>query len=242
MKVCPKCRHQQAEGLEECQRCGVIFSRIPDASVPPPSRQRRRLAAPSALPAWLDHVLIVDETQPSDAIFWFKVLVWLGMIVWGIQFMAASIDRNEAGQSVLHLVNLPFHEAGHVLFRPFGEFMTSLGGTLGQLLMPLICCGYFLIKTRDAFAAAVAFWWFAQNFFDIAPYINDARSGTLPLLGGNFGHSSPYGFHDWEYLLTETGLLQYDHTLAWLSTVTGSLLMLLSIAWGGAVLFRLYRA
>ena len=71
-----------------------------------------------------------------------------------------------------------------------------------------------LLRTRDPFGASVALWWVGENFLDIAPYMNDARSGQLPLLGGNFGHSAPYGFHDWQYLLTESGLLQYDHNLA----------------------------
>ena len=111
--------------------------------------------------------------------------------------MISPIDKNYANESYMHLVNLPFHEAGHIFFRPFGSFMTSLGGTIGQLLMPLICLSVLLVKTRDTFGAAVTLWWFGQNFFDIAPYINDARSLSLPLVGGNFGHSSPYGFHDW---------------------------------------------
>lgn len=29
---CPKCRHVQSDGMTECQRCGVIFSRIPQVS------------------------------------------------------------------------------------------------------------------------------------------------------------------------------------------------------------------
>ena len=69
-------------------------------------------------------------------------------------------------------------------------------------------------------------------------YIGDARAGTLPLLGGNTGHSSPYGFHDWEFLLTETGLLRYDQTLARLSHGFRSLLMFLAIAWGAYILWK----
>jgi hypothetical protein len=57
-------------------------------------------------------------------------------------------------------------------------------------------------------------------------------------MGGNFGHSSPYGFHDWEFLLTETGLLSYDHTLARVSHGIGSLAITLSIAWAGYLLYR----
>jgi len=152
--------------------------------------------------------------------------------------MLSSVDSNAAGESSLHLVNLPFHEAGHVIFRPLGQFMASLGGTLGQLLMPLICFGVLLLKTRDPFGASVALWWFGENFLDIAPYINDAREGDLPLLGGNFGHSSPYGFHDWEYILNEAGLLHMDRALARLSHLTGSLVMLTALGWGGLLIYR----
>lgn len=151
--------------------------------------------------------------------------------------MLAGIAGNTAGQTLLHLVNLPFHEAGHLFFRPLGSLITSLGGTLGQFLIPLLCMTVFLLKTRDPFDGAVCLWWFGENFIDIAPYINDARAGRLPLLGGNFGHSSPYGFHDWEYLLTETGLLRYDKMLAKVAHGFGSLLMALAVVWAICILF-----
>ena len=69
--------------------------------------------------------------------------------------------------------------------------MTSLGGSLGQLLMPLICLIVFLIKTKDAFAVSVSLWWFGENFMDLASYINDARARKLMLLGGNTGRNAP---------------------------------------------------
>ncbi|CAK8724819.1 Zincin peptidase [Candidatus Electrothrix aarhusensis] len=162
------------------------------------------------------------------------------LLIWGWKLIFASVASNAAGKSFLHLVNTPFHEAGHVFFSPFGSFLHSLGGTLGQLLMPLICTVVFLLQTRDTFAAAVGLWWFGENFLDIAPYIGDARAGVLPLLGGNTGHSSPYGFHDWEFLLTETGLLRYDLAIARLSHVIGSVIMLLAVTWGGYILWKTY--
>ena len=155
--------------------------------------------------------------------------------------MSPSIESNSVGNSFLHLVNLPFHEAGHIIFRPFGAFITSLGGTLGQLLMPTICMSVLLLRTRDPFGASVALWWVGENFLDIAPYINDARSGQLPLLGGNFGHSTPYGFHDWQYLLTESGLLQYDHNLAQAAFAMGTIIMLLSLLWSGLLLGKQHK-
>ncbi len=76
---------------------------------------------------------------------------------------------------------------------------------------------------------------------DIAPYINDARAGVLPLLGGNTGQSSPYGFHDWAYLLGETGLLHLDRGLAQTCHLLGSLIMLLALVWGAWLLIRQFQ-
>jgi hypothetical protein len=76
---------------------------------------------------------------------------------------------------------------------------------------------------------------------DLAPYINDARSLTLPLLGGNTGKTSPFGFHDWEFILRETGLLRYDHFIASLAYHLGTVLMFCAFAWGGYILFKQYK-
>ncbi len=57
--------------------------------------------------------------------------------------------------SFMHDVNLVFHEAGHVIFMPFGRFITVLGGTLNQLLIPFVVLCAFLLKTRDTFGASI---------------------------------------------------------------------------------------
>ncbi len=164
------------------------------------------------------------------------------LAVWGLRLIATSIESNGVGRSFLHLVNLPFHEAGHVFFAPFGPFVRTLGGTLGQLLMPLVCCLTLLLKTRDAFGAGAALWWFGENFLDIAPYIDDAGTGELPLLGGNTGESTPYGFHDWEYLMTETGRLTQEHALARASHHLGAAILVFALAWMALSLWRGWRA
>jgi hypothetical protein len=119
--------------------------------------------------------------------------------------------------------------------------MMSLGGTLGQLLVPLSCLLVLLVKTKDPFGASVSFWWFGENFMDVAPYINDARDQELVLLGGITGREADYGYHDWEFILNEVGLLRYDHTLAYIAHSLGIVLMLLSFVWAGVVLLKQYR-
>ena len=78
----------------------------------------------------------------------------------------------EIAGSFIHSVNLVFHEAGHVLFRPFGDFMTVLGGSLLQLLVPLVVAAALLLKNRDPFGASIGVWWLGQSFKDLAPYID----------------------------------------------------------------------
>lgn len=170
-----------------------------------------------------------------------RTILLLVLLIWGWQFISTPMEMNYAGESFLHLVNLAFHEAGHIIFSPFGRFLQVLGGTLGQILMPCVCLGVFLLKNRDPVAASVALWWVGQNFLDIAPYVNDARALELVLLGGVTGKEVD-GYHDWQNILGTLGWLEYDHTIATLSYRFGSALMILAVAWGAYVLSRQYRS
>lgn len=249
---CPKCKAEQADGNSICDRCGIVFEKYwkyhprpgaPERSVSPVVRSTRlRSPQDGGLRQLLLPPPIEGKSLDSSLSCWAKAALLAALAIWGLSLIGSSVQSNAAGESFMHLVNLPFHEAGHIFFRPFGDFITSLGGTLGQLLMPLIAMFVLLLQTRDPFGASVALWWFGENFLDIAPYINDARAGVLPLIGGNFGHSSPYGFHDWEYLLTETGLLHLDHQLAQASHLIGSLIMLLALSWGGVLVYQQFKA
>jgi len=114
--------------------------------------------------------------------------------------------------------------------------MTILGGTLGQLLMPLIVMIAFIWQNHDNFGASIGLWWFAQSLMDVAPYANDARAGKLMLLGGVTGQDMP-GVHDWHNILSDLNLLQQDHRVAAGFDTTGELLMWLSFLWGGYILY-----
>ena len=62
----------------------------------------------------------------------------------------------------------------------------------------------------------------------------------MPLLGGNVGKHAPYGFHDWEFVLKETGLIRFDHAIARLAHGAGALLIASTVAWGAFLLFEQY--
>ncbi|TRZ98097.1 MAG: hypothetical protein D4R81_11215 [Nitrospiraceae bacterium] len=181
--------------------------------------------------------------QPKDVnhiLFAGRVVVLIGLAAWGYRFVTHTWYSTYVMESFMHNINLPFHEAGHIFFSPFGRFMTVLGGSLMQLLMPLVCLGAFLYPNRNAFAAAVALWWFAENLMDLAPYIGDSRAGELPLLGGVTG-SEVEDYHDWEYLLKTTGWLHSDHKIAAGAYMAGRWLMVLAFLWGAWVLWMQYQ-
>lgn len=192
----------------------------------------------ATLPARLkDHLLRVDPDE-SRLLVAGRAAVYLVLLVWGFRLMTSSIDSNYVEESFLHLINLPFHEAGHLFFSPFGRFLQVLGGTLGQWLVPLAVLCAFVMK-GNPFGATVGLWWLGESFLDIAPYMNDARAGQLMLLGGVTG-SEVEDYHDWEVLLTKLGWMQYDHLIARLTFAIGVVFMLLALAWGGYLLVQQY--
>lgn len=166
--------------------------------------------------------------------------MYVGLLIWGAKFIAAPLETNYVGTSFLHNINLPFHEAGHLLFIPFGRFLNVLGGSLGQLLMPLACLIAFLFYNNNPFGASVALWWFAESLMDLAPYINDARALKLTLLGGVTGQEVE-NYHDWQYILRTLGWLNYDHTLAHAAYNIGILMMIVAFVWGGCLLYQQYQ-
>ncbi len=120
-----------------------------------------------------------------------------------------------------HLINLPIHEAGHILFRIFGEFMGIAGGSLLQIIVPIVFFGYFIYYQKP-YSAAVVLFWVGNNFLDVYVYAADAQVMQLPLLSGLTGAEG--GFHDWNYLLTETNLLDKTYLIAKILRFVGTVI------------------
>jgi len=242
--LCPKCSYEQPDGNSECQWCGVIFARIHSAVLELPLPEPSPMSCPSeavtTLPALLKERLLRIDPDESRLFVAGRAVVYLVLLVWGFRLMTSSIDSNYVGESFLHLINLPFHEAGHLFFSPFGRFLQVLGGTLGQWLVPLAVLCTFVAK-GNPFGATVGLWWLGESFLDIAPYMNDARAGQLMLLGGVTGREVE-DYHDWEVLLTKLGWMQHDHLIARLTFAIGVVFMLLALAWGGYLLLQQYNS
>lgn len=141
----------------------------------------------------------LKKAQPLSK--WDSVRKWIpSMIIIPIA-LYWIINRGDYG--LIDNADLVIHEAGHVFFMLFGKYIYTLGGTLMQIIIPSIIALYFF---RNFYRTGVQFslLWLGQNFVNISVYAADAQKRKLPLLGGN------NVYHDWNYLLSEIGILKYD--------------------------------
>ena len=155
--------------------------------------------------------LLAAQYPGTEALMrWVKFALVAGLAVWTIQFARTPLS-DDAMDSFLHLPDLVFHEAGHIIFSPFGRFMTVLGGSLMQVLVPVdrrhrIRAAGGSVQRRDLRHGGPG-----QNLVDLAPYIADARALQLILLGGHTG--AEVEGHDWEFILTQLGVTHLDHQI-----------------------------
>jgi hypothetical protein len=155
---------------------------------------------------------------------------------WTWRLLTHPFQQDVVGGIFMHRVDLMFHEAGHLLWSPFGEFMTVFGGTLNQCLVPIVCAIAFYRGSRDLFAVSVMGWWLGENLQDVGMYINDARDLQLQLLGGGTG--AEIEGHDWEHLLTMMHAITLDHRIGHVVQTAGAVLMIAGL---GAAIFLLAR-
>jgi len=128
---------------------------------------------------------------------------------------------------LLDRVDLIAHEAGHLLFGWFGQFLGVLGGTLGQLLVPIVIALYFAFR-QEIYSSAVTLFWVGKNFFNVSVYLRDARDMSLPLV--NIGGGEV--IHDWHYLLSTMGLLRWDRVLGNTVFLVGLVFVVASVILG----------
>ncbi|HMR55477.1 MAG TPA: hypothetical protein PKD34_02715 [Candidatus Doudnabacteria bacterium] len=122
-------------------------------------------------------------------------------------------------------VNLVIHEAGHVVFALFGNLIMLLGGTILQLLVPIVFILYFVFQ-KQIFSASLLFYWLAINLFNVSVYVGDAVTMSLPLL------TDDTSTHDWNQIFTILGILNLTDLISFLIFAIGLLVMLLGLVFG----------
>jgi len=221
-----------------CGACGLIFSKYLKSRLAPRAPVATAGAVEDGEAGWFARVkeMALDVPEEVDALYVYgRAGLLMALIVYGVKLAAMDIPSWEMASSLIHAPMVPFHEFGHIFFRPFGEFMTNRGGALFQAGLPLVLGGIFLARNRDPFAAAVMLWWFAVAVMDTAPYVYDAQVPQHILLTGRTGDT---GAHDFIDVLGDLGLLSRAQAAGRLTHGFGVAILLASFAWGAVVVWK----
>lgn len=155
-----------------------------------------------------------EYSRSSEIKKWIpSIIIFAISIYWVINWGTYSFIDN---------ADLVIHEAGHFFFILFGKFIYTLGGTLMQILLPSLIVWFFFSKYYRT-GVQFALLWLGQNFLNIGVYAKDAREEMLPLLGGN------RVYHDWNYLLGETGMLHFDDAVGYAFLITGIIIFIVAV-------------
>jgi hypothetical protein len=246
IKRCPKCGHsrtpEETAAPECCPSCGLYFEKWATRDSLSSSSTLSTVIEPASRPTWLialrERLLHIPQPVNRTWIVGRAALLVI-FLFWGIRLATMDYRSGEMGSSFMHGILLTFHEAGHILFIPFGKFLTILGGSLFQLLMPLIVAAALLWQNRDPVGAALGVWWCGISLMDLAPYIYDAKHPQLILLGGHTGEDGP---HDWIYLLGVFGKIEQAQNYGFIAHKLGMLVMLATIAGAAILLWRIGKA
>ncbi len=204
---CPKCEREQ-EPSEACPYCGIVFAKFEEI-------QKRKQEALSAPPRSVEEDSEFNNIEEAEGFFWHPaplgvLAALLGLFTFMMLWIAVHgvFAPGSILLALVHNVNLVFHEAGHMIFAVFGnETLTILGGSLGQLLIPLIVAVAFFMR-RDYPGFAFGVFWMFESLLDVALYMQDARELKLQLIGG-LGMEA----HDWRNLFNHWDLWRSDQLI-----------------------------
>jgi hypothetical protein len=120
------------------------------------------------------------------------------------------------------------HESGHGVcyILPCPEFFMVLNGTLFQLLFPA-GIAYYYKKKGNRFAMYIALFFVGFSLHYTAWYISTAHEGLI--LPANKSFLGVDAYHDFNYLLTAMGLMQYEFLIAGLTRFIAYLIMLVAV-------------
>jgi hypothetical protein len=129
---------------------------------------------------------------------------------------------DEAWVFLLDSANLALHEAGHPIVGLLSSRLTVYGGTIFQLLFPILFAHHFR-RGRQTAGWAASLLWLAENLMNVGRYMKDARAQELPLVGG--------GDHDWTEIFSRWGLLAHDVRLGNSLKLVGLALSAYAVWW-----------
>jgi len=136
---------------------------------------------------------------------------------------AGTRERIPFPMWVIDTIDLFIHEAGHFFFSIFGRFVYFLGGSLFQILLPLVAVIVFARSSLRSLPFTL--YWTGQSMVNVSVYIADAPYQHLRLI-------SRHALHDWHWLMNSMGAMEYSEDLAGVVNFLGLAVCLAGIGLG----------
>lgn len=173
------------------------------------------------------------ETQifKDDQLVGSKIKIAIALLA-GAYFLWAAAHPDH--WRLIDGVNLVIHEAGHLFFRPLGEFMMIAGGSLFQIIVPAVFAGYFFFHGKQ-YSGALVLFWLGESLLNVSVYAADSLAMQLPLLGGNDS------IHDWNYMLERLDLLGQTGAIAFVIRAAGTIVIVFALVWAIITVWRVRR-
>lgn len=145
------------------------------------------------------------------------------VLLFGWYFISAALHQDS--WHMIDSVNLVIHEAGHTIFFFLGEFLDIAAGSGFQMLIPFVFIMYFFLR-GEFFSSALLLFWLGESIVNVSIYAGDAIVMQLPLLGGDGT------IHDWNYLLSHSGLLVFTPAISLVIFIIGIAMMIAGLFFG----------
>ncbi len=204
-KKCPICKFNTVYYTDNTARCGHCTA------------FQKQLNLPERILTWT-----------NGKAWWWRgiILLWIAWIAY--RYMTDYSYPANRIANIFNAIDFGIHELGHFLFIFFGEFMAILGGSLLQVIFPIVWM-FALAAKRWYFAASMCVVWVGLNLYDVAAYAADARERTLPLATLATDYDSA---HDWYQILSRTNLLESDKAIAGGMRLAGAVLIITGLLLG----------
>ena len=124
---------------------------------------------------------------------------------------------------IIDTIDLFIHEAGHPIFGILGRFMNFLGGSLFQIIIPVTTVIVFAKSNLRSLPFTL--YWTGQSTVNVSIYIGDAPFRQLQLI-------SRAAIHDWWWLLSHMGIMEYAEDIANVVNALGILTCIVGIGLG----------
>ena len=155
--------------------------------------------------------------------------LWLLYLVYLIYYVSTDyqtlIGREHEPFFIMamDMVDLFIHEAGHFFFSLFGQVIYFMGGSLFQVILPIV---FLIVFARTSIRSmSFSLFWIGESMVNVSIYIGDAQWKRLPLI-------SRHATHDWNWLCVHLNLLDYAESIASVVNIIGILTCIAALGIG----------